>query len=57
MLTSKAMNDAGTKKVKKTSKKIKVIKVDTKEITIYSSIGKAGRALSYPQPSISLYLK
>src|ERR1700744_5847676 len=44
-------------KVQKTSKKIKVVNVETKEITIYPSIGAAARALGYRQASISLYLK
>lgn len=37
--------------------KIEVTNVETKEITIYPSIGAAARALGYRQPSISLYLK
>ena len=37
--------------------KVEVTNVDTKEITIYSSITAAAKALSYRQPSISLYLK
>jgi len=37
--------------------KVEVTNVDTKEVTIYSSIGAAARALSYHQASISLYLK
>ena len=41
----------------KTSMKVEVTNVDTKEITIYSSITAAAKALSYRQPSISLYLK
>jgi hypothetical protein len=41
----------------KTSMKVEVTNVDTKEVTIYSSISAAARALSYRQPSISLYLK
>ena len=44
-------------KVQKTSKKIEVTNVETKEVTIYPSIGAAARALGYRQPSISLYLK
>lgn len=43
--------------VQKTSNKVKVTNVDTKEITIYPSIGAAARVLGYGQPSISLYLK
>ena len=37
--------------------KVEVTNVDTKEVTIYSSITAAAKALSYRQPSISLYLK
>lgn len=44
-------------KVQKTSKKIEVTNVQTKEVIIYPSIGAAARALGYRQPSISLYLK
>jgi hypothetical protein len=44
-------------KVQKTSKKIEVTNVETKEVTLYPSIGAAARALGYRQPSISLYLK
>jgi len=44
-------------KVQRTSMKVEVTNVDTKEVTIYSSIGAAARALGYRQPSISLYLK
>ena len=44
-------------KVQKTSMKVEVTNVNTKEITIYSSITAAAKALSYRQPSISLYLK
>jgi len=45
------------KKVQKTSMKLEVTNVETKEVTIYPSIGVAARALGYRQPSISLYLK
>lgn len=45
------------KKVQKTSKKVEVTNVETKEITIYSSISAAAKALNYRQASISLYLK
>ena len=45
------------KKVQKTSMKVEVTNVDTKEVTIYSSISAAARALGYRQPSLSLYLK
>lgn len=44
-------------KVQKTNKKIEVTNVETKEVTLYPSIGAAARALGYRQPSISLYLK
>lgn len=44
-------------KVQITSKKIKVININTKEVTIYTSISAAARALGYRQASISLYLK
>lgn len=44
-------------KVQKTSKKVEVTNVETKEVTTYPSIGAAARALGYRQPSISLYLK
>ena len=44
-------------KVQKTSIKVEVTNVDTKEVTIYSSITAAAKALGYRQPSISLYLK
>jgi hypothetical protein len=44
-------------KVQKTSKKVEVTNVDTKEVIIYSSITAAARALGYRQASISLYLK
>jgi virulence-associated protein VapD len=44
-------------KIQKTSKRIKVININTKEVIIYSSIGAAAKALGYRQASISLYLK
>lgn len=44
-------------KVQKTSMKLEVTNVETKEVTIYPSISAAARALGYRQPSISLYLK
>ena len=44
-------------KVQKTYMKVEVTNVDTKEVTIYPSIGTAARALGYRQASISLYLK
>lgn len=50
-------NDKKIEKVQETSKKIEVININTKEVTIYTSIGAAARALGYHQASISLYLK
>ena len=44
-------------RVQKTSMKVEVTNVDTKEVTIYSSISAAARGLGYRQPSISLYIK
>ena len=44
-------------KVQKSSMKVEVTNVDTKEVTIYPSITAAAKALGYRQPSISLYLK
>ena len=44
-------------KIQKTSTKVEVTNVDTKEVTRYSSIGGAARILGYHQASISLYLK
>lgn len=44
-------------KIQKTSIKVEVTNVETKEITIYSSISAAARVLGYRQPSISLYIK
>lgn len=46
-----------SEKVQKTSMKVEVTNVDTKEVTVYSSITSAAKALGYRQPSISLYLK
>lgn len=46
-----------SKRVQKTSMKVEVTNVDTKEVTVYSSITAAAKALGYRQPSISLYLK
>lgn len=43
--------------VQKTYKKIEVTNLETKNITIYPSIGTATRALGYRQASLSLYLK
>ena len=44
-------------KIQKTSMKVEVTNVGTKEVTIYSSITAAAKVLGYRQPSISLYLK
>lgn len=44
-------------KIQKTSLKVEVTNIDTKEITIYSSISSAARELGYRQASISLYIK
>ena len=44
-------------KVQKTSMKLEVTDLDTKQVTVYSSITAAARALGYHQPSISLYLR
>lgn len=44
-------------RVQKTSIKVEVINVETKEVTVYSSITAVARALGYHQASISLYLK
>lgn len=44
-------------KIQKTSMKLEVTNVDTKDVTIYSSISAAARVLGYRQPSISLYIK
>ena len=52
----KSPNLINVEKVKKTFNKVEVTKVETKEVTIYPSIG-AARALGYRQASISLYLK
>jgi len=46
-----------SEKVQKTSMKVEVTNVDTQEVTVYSSITAAAKALGYRQPSISLYLK
>lgn len=45
------------KKVQKTAQKLEVTNVQTKEVTIYPSIGAAARAFFFHQASISLYLK
>lgn len=50
-------NDKKIEKIQKTSKRIEVTNINTKEVTIYSSIGAAARALGYRQASISLYIK
>lgn len=38
-------NDKNIEKIQKTSKKIEVFNINTKEVTIYTSIGAAARAL------------
>lgn len=48
---------AHEKPLQKTSMKVEVINVETKQVTIYSSIGAAAKELFLRQPSISLYLK
>ncbi len=53
----KSPNLINVAKVQKSFKKVEVTNVDTKEVTIYPSIGTAARALGYRQASISLYLK
>jgi hypothetical protein len=50
-------NSVKVERVQKTSKKVEVTNVETKEVTIYPSIGAAARSLNFRQPSISLYLK
>lgn len=50
-------NLINVKKVQKTSMKLEVTNVETKEVRVYPSIGVAARELGYRQPSISLYLK
>lgn len=58
--TFKLLSEEGTNyipKAQKTSIKLEVTNIETKEITIYPSIGTAAKALGYRQPSISLYLK
>lgn len=44
------------KKVQKTSKKLKVVNVNTNEVTIYHSVTAAARSLGLRQTSISTYL-
>ena len=51
------ISEKGGLRPQKTSMKVEVTNVDTKEVTIYSSITAAAKALGYRQPSISLYLK
>lgn len=46
-----------SRKVQKTSMKVEVTNVNTQEVTVYSSITAAAKALGYRQPSISLFLK
>ncbi|KAG0122853.1 GIY-YIG endonuclease ATPase 6 i1 grp IC protein [Tuber indicum] len=50
-------NEKNIVKVQKTSKKVEVTNVNTKEITTFPSISATARALGYRQASISLYLK
>lgn len=54
---SESPKSVNVERVKKTSLKLEVTNVDTKEVTIYPSIGAAARALRCYQASISLYLK
>jgi hypothetical protein len=56
-LEGESVNLVNVGKVQKTSMKVEVTNVETKEVTMYPSIGAAARALGYRQPSISLYLK
>jgi hypothetical protein len=49
--------EEGKEKIQKNSIKVEVTNIETNEVTVYSSIGSAARALGYRQPSISLYLK
>lgn len=51
------INLVKVEKVQKTSLKVEVTNVQTKEVTIYPSISATARALGYRQASISLYLK
>lgn len=37
--------------------KVEVTDVETKQVTVYTSIGAPARALGFRQPSISLYIK
>ena len=53
----KSPNLINVEKVQKTFNKVEVTNVETKEGTMYPSIGAAARALGYRQASISLYLK
>jgi group I intron endonuclease len=46
-----------TPKIQSTSLKLEVTDIETNNITMYYSIGEAGRALDIRQASISLYLK
>jgi group I intron endonuclease len=50
-------NNKKVEKAQKSSKKIEVTNINNKDVTIYTSIGAAARALGYRQASISLYLK
>ena len=53
----KSPNLINVEKAQKTLKKVKVTNVETKEVTIYPSIGVSARVLGYRQASIFLYLK
>ena len=55
LLTTNKINSK-VKTVQKTSQKLEVTNVLTKEVTIYPSIGAVARALAYRQTSISTYL-
>ena len=53
----KSPNLINVEKVQKTFNKVEVTTVETKEVTIYPSIGVSARVLGYRQASIFLYLK
>nr|AVD96817.1 GIY-YIG homing endonuclease [Ophiostoma novo-ulmi subsp. novo-ulmi] len=52
-----SFKEKSIEKLQKTSINLEVTNIKTKEIKVYSSIGKAARDLGYYQASISLYLK
>ena len=56
-LESTNLKGSADKKVQKTSKKVEVTNIDTKEVTIYPSITAVAKKLGYFQASISLYIK